>query len=236
MHIRAISLDLDDTLWPVAPAILAAERHLDDWLRQHHAAVATAWPIAALRGLRDQVSAERPDLAHDYTAQRMLTLERAFAHCGFGNEHVDAAYEVYFAARNQVDCYADTLPALAALSARWPLVSLSNGNADLERIGLHTHFRHCVSAREVGIAKPDAAIFLHACERLGLAPEQVLHVGDDPWLDVIGARAAGLRSAWLNRDGVAWPAGEAAADVEVRDLGELVHWVEGLRSKPPPGG
>jgi putative hydrolase of the HAD superfamily len=226
MHIRAISLDLDDTLWPVAPAILGAERQLDDWLRRHHADVAAAWPIAALRELREQVSAERPDLAHDYTAQRMLTLERAFATCGFGSEHIDAAYEVYFAARNRVDCYADALPALAALSARLPLVSVSNGNADLQRIGLHTYFRHRVSARECGVAKPDPAIFLHACAQLGIAPEHVLHVGDDPWLDAIGARAAGLRSAWLNRADAAWPEGEAPPDLQLRDLAELARWVD----------
>ena len=129
-------------------------------------------------------SRERPDLAHDFTAQRLLTLERAFAACGVGGEHVDAAFEVYYAARNAVECYADALPALAALAARVPLVSISNGNADLERIGLRHHFRHCISAREIGHAKPHAGIFHVACEQLGVAPAHVLHVGDDPLLDV----------------------------------------------------
>lgn len=65
-------------------------------------------------------------------------------------------------------------------------MSLTNGNADLQRVGLHGHFSHHVAAREVGVAKPDPAIFHHACARLGLAPSQVLHVGDDPLLDVQG--------------------------------------------------
>lgn len=226
MRILALSLDLDDTLWPVAPAILAAERALDDWLRRHHAAVATRWPIAALRRLREEISAERPDLAHDFTAQRLLTLERAFASCGFGDQHVAAAFEVYFDARNRVECYGDVEPALAALAARLPLVSLSNGNADLTRIGLRRHFAHCISAREFGAAKPDPAIFRDACARLGLAPEHVLHVGDDPQLDVAGAHAAGLRSAWLNRHAAAWTEPDIRPDLELRDLGELVHWIE----------
>lgn len=226
MRILALSLDLDDTLWPVAPAIQQAERALDDWLRRHHAAVASRWPVAALRELRDQVSAERPDLAHDFTAQRLLTLQRAFASCGFGDEHVDAAFEVYFQARNRVDCYADVAPALAALSARLPLVSLSNGNADLERIGLRRHFAHCLSAREFGAAKPDAAIFHEACARLGLAPEHVLHVGDDAHLDVAGAHRAGLRTAWINRHDAAWTHAEVEPDLHLRDLGELVRWIE----------
>ena len=226
MRILALSLDLDDTLWPVAPAIQQAERALDDWLRRHHAAVAERWPIAALRELRDQVSAERPDLAHDFTTQRLLTLQRAFAECGFGDEHVEAAFEAYFEARNRVECYVDVEPALAALAARLPLISLSNGNADLERIGLRRHFAHCLSAREFGAAKPDAAIFHAACARLGLAPEHVLHVGDDAHLDVVGAHRAGLRTAWINRHDAAWTHAEVEPDLHLRDLGELVHWIE----------
>ncbi|MEP7044429.1 MAG: HAD-IA family hydrolase [Dokdonella sp.] len=235
MRILAVSLDLDDTLWPVEPVIQLAERQLDEWLRTHHDAVAAKWPVTAMRNLREQIAEERPDLAHDFTAQRLLTLQRAFADCGIGSEHVQAAFEVYYTARNRVDCYEDVLPALEALAARLPLVSISNGNADLERIGLRGHFVHCISAREFGSAKPAAAIFHDACARLGLAPENVLHVGDDALLDVIGAHGAGLRTAWLNRGAAAWsdhvailPSAQAAIapDLELRDLGELARWVE----------
>jgi putative hydrolase of the HAD superfamily len=224
VRILAISLDLDDTLWPIEPAIANAERCLDDWLRAEHPHVADKYPIAAMRALRDAMSIERPDLAHDFTAQRLLTLERAFATCGMGNEHVDAAFEVYYAARNAVECYDDTLPALAVLSSQVPLISLSNGNADLERIGLKHHFRACISSRDVGYAKPHAAIFRAACGALGIAPEHVLHVGDDPLLDVAGARDAGLRSAWLNRGDAAWSHG-AAPDLVIGDLNELAAWM-----------
>ncbi len=226
MRILAVSLDLDDTLWPVEPAIGGAEQALDAWLRQHLPAVAQAWPIAALRELRDRISAQRPDLAHDFTAQRLLTLRHALRSSGIDSEAlVQQAFEVYFKARNDVSLYADALPALTALAARVPLVSISNGNADLARIGLQRHFRASFSARELGMAKPSAGIFHAACAGLGLAPEHVLHVGDDPELDVAGARSAGLRSAWLNRSGGRWPTHGALAgvrpDLELRDLGEL---------------
>lgn len=234
MRILAVSLDLDDTLWPIEPAIQAAERELDAWLKRHHAAVAAAWPIAAMRTLREQVAAERPDLAHDFTAQRLLSLQRAFAACGIADGgHVENAFEIYYAARNGVECYADALPALHALAARLPLVSISNGNADLARIGLRPLFAHCISAREFGVGKPAAAIFHDACARLGIAPENVLHVGDDPLLDVVGAHRAGLRTAWLNRHAASWAERvaehtaphEVAPDLELADLGELVEWI-----------
>jgi FMN hydrolase / 5-amino-6-(5-phospho-D-ribitylamino)uracil phosphatase len=224
VRILAISLDLDDTLWPVEPAIRNAEQRLHEWLCAEHPEVADKFPIAEMRALRDAIDRERPDLAHDFTAQRLLTIERAFRTCGFDDAHVADAFEVYFAARNAVECYADTLPALAALSARLPIVSLSNGNADLERIGLRHHFRHCFSAREVGYAKPHVRIFETACEKLGVAPRHVLHVGDDPHLDVGGARGAGLRTAWLNRSGAAWSHG-SSPDLTIADLNELAAWI-----------
>ena len=217
MHILAVSLDLDYTLWPIEPAIVRAEQRLDAWLRAHCPDVARAYPVPAMRALRDRISAEHPHLAHDFTAQRKLSLRAALAPHGYDDEHVERAFEAYFVARNEVECYADTLPALQRLGGRFPLVSLTNGNADLQRVGLHGHFSHHVAAREVGVAKPDPAIFHHACARLGLAPSQVLHVGDDPLLDVQGARAAGLRTAWINRRGDPWPGGEAP-DLIVTDL------------------
>jgi HAD superfamily hydrolase (TIGR01509 family) len=225
MHILAVSLDLDDTLWPVAPAILAAEQQLDAWLRIHHGRVAAAWPIDALRALREKITREQPHLAHDFTAQRLLTLRHAFASCAIDDAPVADAFEVYYAARNRVECYSDALPALSALAARVPLVSISNGNADLERIGLDHHFRHRICARDLGCAKPAAAIFHEACTRLGLAPANVLHVGDDPTLDVGGAHAAGLRTVWLNRSAAEWREADAP-DLEFKDLGELARWVE----------
>lgn len=218
--ILAISLDLDDTLWPIEPAIVRAEQRLDDWLRTHCPAVAQRYPISAMRALRERISAEHPHLAHDFTAQRKLSLRAALAPHGYGDDHVERAFDAYYAARNEVECYPDSVPALQRLGRHFPLVSLTNGNADLDRIGLRDHFVHHVAARDLGVAKPDPAIFHHACARLGLAPAQVLHVGDDPHLDVHGARAAGLRTAWVNRRGEAWP-GADAPDFVVDDLATL---------------
>ncbi len=226
MRILAISLDLDDTLWPIQPVIAQAEDALDGWLRQHFPAVAHAWPIPALRALRERIAADHPELAHDFSAQRLLTLRHALRSAGVDSEHaVRAAFEVYFDARNRVHCYPDAVPALTALAARVPLVSISNGNADLARIGLDRHFQASFSARELGVAKPSAGIFHAACARLGLAPEHVLHVGDDPELDVAGARGAGLRTAWLDRHGSCWPDDQSAPDVHLNSLHELLPWL-----------
>lgn len=225
--IRAVTLDLDDTLWPVLPALEQADRAVDDYLRAHWPAVARAWPIPAMRALRAQVAAAQPELAHDFTTQRRLTQQQAFAACGIHDAPLDALWEIYFAARNAVEPWPDSLPALHRLAAHWPLASLTNGNADLARTGVEAHFAHHVCARDVGAAKPDPRIFLAAVTRLGVMPGEVLHVGDDPELDVLGARHAGLRVAWINRHGTAWPAELGAApELAFDDLGALADWLE----------
>lgn len=227
MRILALTIDLDDTLWPVMPALERADRDLDDYLRQHYPQVAQTWPIPAMRALRARVAAERTDLAHDFTAQRYITLQKAFDACGIAEAPLDALWEIYASARNSVVLYPDALPALERLRAMRPVASLTNGNADLERIGLHMHFAHQICARDIGVAKPDARIFLAAAEQLGVAPEQILHVGDDPELDVVGAREAGLRTAWINRAGHPWPnALGPAPDLNLRDLAALADWLD----------
>lgn len=223
----AVTLDLDDTLWPVQPALERADQAVDTWLRQHYPGVAAAWPIAAMRALRMEIADTRQDLAHDFSAQRRLTMQRAFAASGIQDAPLDMLWDIYFAQRNRVDLYADSLDALRRIARRVPVASLTNGNADLQRIGIHTHFAHHVCACDAGFAKPDPRIFLTAAARLGVAPEAILHVGDDPLADMLGAREAGLRTAWINRRGEAWPIGFGAPpELEVRDLGALASWLE----------
>jgi len=225
----ALTVDLDDTLWPVQPALERADRAVDAWLREHYPQVAAAWPIPAMRALRARIAEERQDLAHDFTTQRQLTMHQAFVASGIADAPLDTLWEIYFAERNRVDLYADSLDALRRIARRVPLASLTNGNADLQRIGLHPHFACHVCARDTGFAKPDPRIFLAAAGQLGVAAANILHVGDDPLLDVLGARNAGMRTAWINRRGEAWPTALGPPpELEVRDLDALASWLEAI--------
>jgi putative hydrolase of the HAD superfamily len=235
MRIRAITFDLDDTLWPIAPAMLHAEQRLHAWLQAHCPRSAQNYPIEAMRTLRDRIAEENPQLAHDFTAQRRLSLQTALLPHGYDECHVDGAFAAFYAARNQVQCYVDALPGLQRLAARYPLAAISNGNADLAAIGLDHLFRFSLRASDFGAAKPAPAIFHAACAQLDLRPDEVLHVGDDPALDVVGAHRAGLRCAWLNRTPSSWPAlappdlvglGPIEPDLIVRDLAELADALE----------
>jgi HAD superfamily hydrolase (TIGR01549 family) len=219
--IKAISFDLDDTLWPIWPTIERAEKALLEWLAVHApmAAALFASP-GAIRDIRDHVGASRPELKHDLSALRRESIRLGLYRAGENPLLAQAAFEVFFAERQRVTLFDDAQPALQFLAARFPLVSISNGNADLERVGLSPYFRAAISAREFGVGKPDPRIFVAGAGALDVLPENVLHVGDDATLDALGALNAGMQSAWLNRADHLWPH-EARPHLTLSSLDEL---------------
>ena len=224
--VRAITLDLDDTLWPFAPIGERIERALHDWFVARSPRTAERFPIVEMRALREQVFAEFPQHAHDLGLLRRLTIERALEESGGDPALATAAYAIFFHERNRVAFYPDARDALERIARRLPIAALTNGNADLAQIGIAPLFRFQLSAREHGAPKPNAGLFHAACERLQLPPELVLHVGDHPHTDVAGAAAAGLRSCWIDRGDHAWPETQPPADVRIATLTELADLVE----------
>ena len=203
---RVISLDLDDTLWPVAPVIAAAEAALQSWLREHHPRAVLGLTVDSMRDLRTRVAERFPLKSHDLTFLRRQALAEMFAAAGYPDgPAVDDAFEIFLSQRNRVEFYADVLPALTRLRAKYRLFALSNGNADLERCGIADLFDGHITASAAGAAKPDARIYAHLLRAAGVPPIEVLHVGDDPLADVVGATQAGLQAVWLNRDARNWP-------------------------------
>ncbi len=223
--IRAITIDLDETLWPVGPAIARAEAALQSWLHTHAPAVAREFTPESMRAMRDEVFATMQGAArHDYGQVRRMVLARAMTMVGEDPAKAHTAYEVFDAGRQNVEFFPDALPALAQLAARFPVVALSNGTADVERVGIGEHFAFALSPRSAGVSKPDPRMFHLACERLQCDPAEVLHVGDDVALDVEAALAAGLKAVWVNRNGSEWTSA-GTPDLIVTDLHALVRWL-----------
>lgn len=221
-RIRAITLDLDDTLWPIWPTIARAESVLQAWLAEHAPATRALYAEpGALRAIRDRMDQLRPDLRHDLSALRRESIRLALSHAGDDPALAEPAFEVFFAERQRVELFEDALPALEYLSSRWPVVALSNGNADVRRVGLGRYFHASISAREAGVAKPDARIFHQGARAAGADPGDVLHIGDDAQLDGLGALQAGLQTVWLNREGAAWPHAGPAPHATVGSLNDL---------------
>jgi 2-haloalkanoic acid dehalogenase type II len=231
--ICAITFDLDDTLWDIWPIIGRAEERLHDWLKAYYPRVPERFSPLELRQLCVDIAQQRPELAHDRTWLRKEALRLAAQRAGYGEFHVDAAFEVFFTARNEVVFFEEVLPVLERLSRRYTLGALSNGNADVYRIGLDRFFDFAINAVDVGAAKPEPAMFKAACRYLGLPPARIVHVGDDPEHDVGGAARVGLRTVWVNRNSRDWPGGEPA-DAEIKTLAELEIVLENWNGPIPP--
>eukprot|EP01137_Pigoraptor_chileana_P014553 Opistho-2@69315 len=106
--IRAISIDLDDTLWPIWPTIRRAEAVLLAWLQHHAPASATLYASADYRvQLRESLVAAQPRFGVDLSGLRHATLHHTLQRAGEDTALADPAFEVFFNARHQVDLYAD---------------------------------------------------------------------------------------------------------------------------------
>jgi 2-haloalkanoic acid dehalogenase type II len=222
-QILAITLDLDDTLWPMRPVLINAERALSEWLRLYAPRTADLLGTDARAKVRARVIADNPARAHDVSFLRRESLRIALQMAGEDPAHAEPAFQVFFDARQRVTPFADVLPVLTRWAARYRLVAISNGNADLARIGLAAHFSERLAAHDFEFAKPDPRIFHEACRRIGVAPQQVLHVGDDLQLDVFAARNAGLQAAWIRRPQLVESAvcqTQSGAAVEKSDLAQ----------------
>jgi len=219
--IRAISLDLDDTLWPIVPVMLRAEQALSDCLRSAAPLTAALLQDVPRRlALRQQIQIEQAQIGHNLGALRLELIRQALQHNAENTALAQAAYEVFIVERMKVTMYDDAIPALDWLAQRFVLVAVSNGNADVQQVGLGSYFKAALSAQDFGIGKPDVRIFHAAAQAVGVAPDEVLHVGDDAEMDVLGGLQAGMQTVWLNRAGRDW-AHAAQPHAMVHDLAQL---------------
>lgn len=114
-------------------------------------------------------------------------------------EHLNAFYlERRF---EQVELYPDVLPALTQLQTTYTLGLLSNGNGYPERSGLADVFSTVVFSQDHGVEKPDRRLSEIAAAQIDCVAGEIAMAGDSLANDVAGARNAGWRGIWLNRDG-----------------------------------
>ena len=230
--VRAICFDLDNTLWEIEPVLARAEGILADWLHARYPRIPQRFTPEEMLEVRAGLLRERPDQAHDFTFLRRETLARLAAVVGYERAVAHEAFELWHAARNQCVPFAEVIPALARLKTRFRLATLSNGNADLETIGLAHHFEVSLHAATLGCAKPDVRAYDALARALTLEPAEILFVGDDPHADVAGPRNAGMQTVWVNRGAGEWPAGLSPADHVIADLDGLVALVHGETVNP----
>lgn len=222
--IQAVLFDLDDTLWAIEPVLHLAESQLYDWLRQHAPSVAKHETIISLRARRQLLAKTDPRFLINLWALRHTALIEVLKEHGEDPALADPAMEVFTTGRNAVTPFDDVIPTLQQLKPRLKLGTVSNGFADLGRIGLAEHFEISIAAHQFGTAKPDPTIFHAACAALDVLPAHTVYVGDDLTLDVLGAQQAGLLAVWMNRFQRELP-DHVRPDAVCANLTELAAWL-----------
>ena len=220
--VSAICFDLDNTLWEIEPVLTRAERILADWLKLRYPRIPERFSTSDIVEMRASLLREQPQQAHDLSYLRRETIARLGQAVGYEREMAHEAFALWHAARNQLEPFADVIPALETLRRRYRLATLTNGNADLAVIGLAHHFEVTLNAGALGCAKPDARAYARLADALTLKPAEILFVGDEPHADVAGPRTAGMQTVWMNRGCVVWPDAMPAADANVTSLDGLV--------------
>lgn len=199
--IKAITFDLDDTLYDNRPVILRTTTESHAALQAYHPALST-FSEADYQALRDELRLREPDIYHDVTEWRRRSVELAMLNVGLSPAEAragaDKVMTVFAHWRSQVEMPEETHLTLAALAARVPLVAITNGNADPARLGIEHYFQFSLRAGPHGRAKPWQDMYHLAASRLEIAPEHILHVGDDLTADVVGALRCGMQACWIN--------------------------------------
>ena len=209
------------------PVVARAERKVYEEIRNRFPRVAERYSVEGIQKTRQNVLENYPKIAHNLTEIRRVSFRLMLTDCGYNPDDSDVLLEQFLQFRHDIEFFADAVPALQNLSRRYPSLTITNGNVDVERLGIAHLFVGGISACSAGILKPDPRIFELACQMLGEEPGSVLHVGDHPVNDVLGALDAGCQAVWINRRADTW-VHRCEPHVQVQDLTELVDLLEAV--------
>lgn len=213
-QIKAISFDLDDTLYSNKPVMQTIEQKmiayfsglscLNNALSDQQVALLD---IPFWSRFRRQAILKQPDLAHDVVRVRLVTYQLGFISLGLteadAQQQAQAALDYFVELRSNFTVPERSEKLLADLSEKFPLIAISNGNVDTKALGISKYFQQVYHAGwqsdgRLLKQKPATDMFSLACQQLAIKPSQLLHVGDCGRADIQGALLAGCQAAWLS--------------------------------------
>lgn len=233
---QAISFDLDDTLYSNYPVMMATDAKMVSYFSTLFSSSNKEfdylfwWPFRQLALKKD------PQLIHHVGDARLATYILGMKALGFSDEvaqcEAQKALDFFVVQRSDFVVPQAVHQLLKSLQKQYPLVAISNGNVDTDKIGISQYFNHRFHAGDkfrtpngenVQLRqKPNTDMFDNACNKLGIKPTQLLHVGDCGQSDIKGAINAGCQTAWLSCFDVGKPL-TVLPNIELSDISELQH-------------
>ena len=229
--VKAMTFDLDDTLYDNWPVIMKVEIEMAQWLFQEHP-VSASLSLEEWQAVKQRVALDNPELKHDVTLWRETQIKTGLLQLGYSQQQAEQAacdgIEHALWLRNQVDVPQETHRVMAELAERIPLVAITNGNVAPHSIGLGQYFQLILKAGPDGRAKPYPDMFEKAQQHLGFDASNILHVGDHLRTDVYGAKKNGFQACWFNDTGSNLYLSSKASvlpDVEIEQLSDLMRLI-----------
>ena len=223
MTLKVISFDLDDTFWPILPVVLRAEKLTNLWLIKNYPCIEPLLKKEEIIPIRDELIYKNASLSHQLSKLRSMIVSELAMRAGYdaseSKEIASKSFEIFFEARNEVVLFEGVKESLENLKSNYSLGVITNGNADLKKIGLSYLFDFVVSAEDISASKPDPEIFNAAIEKSGSKADEICHVGDHPINDIQGSLNVGMRAIWFNKRRQEWP----LSDIKVNEINS---WLE----------
>lgn len=239
MTIQCLTFDLDDTLWAIYPVIDRAELQYLNWMETTLPQIASAFSREELSIHRHSYFKQYPELHHDLTQLRKNWSAALMTEFGYDsdrkNELIEEGFAVFWQERNTLDLFEGVEAALDELKKDYKIGAVTNGNADLNKIGIDDYFNFYLTSAKAGVSKPNPDIFAQTETLANCPANQIIHIGDDPVRDVEGAANCGFKTIWVNLKQLDWEdirQTEYQPDAIVESISELTEAVRKIADRP----
>jgi len=210
--IKLITFDLDDTFWDIRDTIINAEMNSRKWSEDKIGEKIEWGTFEDFMKIRNELVKKDSSLEYDLGMLRKKTIayhtKKYFKDEKDLNEFVEEAYKFFLEERHKVTFYEDVINVLEKLSSQYKLGVLTNGNADVNKLGIGHLFDFSISSMDVKSNKPNKGHFIKARELSRIDFQNTLHVGDHPINDIVGARDLGINTMWFNLNNLNWDVDE----------------------------
>ena len=207
-EIKLITFDLDDTFWDIKSTIINAEINSRKWIEDRIKKKIEWGTFDDFLEIRNELIKKNPSLDYDLGLLRKKMIayhtQKYFKNEKDLDEFIEEAYSFFLEERHKVEFFNDVITVLEKLSLNYKLGVLTNGNADIKKLGIDYMFDFSVSSVDVKSNKPDQGHFIKAKELSQINFHNTLHVGDHPVNDVYGARELGINVMWFNPNNLVW--------------------------------